>query len=76
MTRDATQATQTLQSVFAHRFNRFRNESGRLFQGRFKSVAVEDSGRLGVTAFTVIVENMVTGIVGVFHRWLMADVAS
>jgi len=30
-----------LQSVFAIRFNRFRGESGHLFQGRFKSLEVE-----------------------------------
>lgn len=35
-----------LQSVFASRFNRFRKENGRLFQGRFKSVLVEDFDRL------------------------------
>jgi len=31
-----------LQSVFANRFNRFHGEGGHLFQGRFKSLAVED----------------------------------
>ena len=36
-----------LQSVFANRFNRYRKEKGRLFQGRFKSIAVEDWNRLG-----------------------------
>jgi len=35
-----------LQSVFAMRFNRFRKENGRLFQGRFKSILVEDFDRL------------------------------
>ncbi|WP_221032104.1 transposase [Actomonas aquatica] len=35
-----------LQSVFAARFNRFRKESGHLFQGRFKSLAVEDEDHL------------------------------
>lgn len=35
-----------LQSVFANRFNRFRKERGHLFQGRFKSVLVEDWDRL------------------------------
>lgn len=35
-----------LQSVYANRFNRFRAESGHLFQGRFKSLGVEDSERL------------------------------
>jgi putative transposase len=36
-----------LQSVFATRFNRFRKENGHIFQGRFKSVVVEDFDRLG-----------------------------
>ena len=36
-----------LQSVFANRFNRYRRESGHLFQGRFKSIAVENPERLG-----------------------------
>jgi len=35
-----------LQSVFANRFNRFRKERGHLFQGRFKSIIVEDQDRL------------------------------
>ena len=35
-----------LQSVFANRFNRFRKERGHLFQGRFKSILIEDWDRL------------------------------
>jgi len=35
-----------LQSSFATRFNRFRKENGHVFQGRFKSLVVEDSERL------------------------------
>lgn len=35
-----------LQSVFANRFNRFHGEGGHLFQGRFKSLAVEDLSHL------------------------------
>ena len=35
-----------LQSVYANRFNRFHGEGGHLFQGRFKSLLVEDSQRL------------------------------
>jgi hypothetical protein len=30
-----------LQATFANRFNRYRKESGHLFQGRFKSLVVE-----------------------------------
>ena len=36
-----------LQCTFAARFNRFRTERGRVFQGRFKSIAVEDGVALG-----------------------------
>ena len=35
-----------LQGVFATRFNRYRKENGRLFQGRFKSLLVEGDERL------------------------------
>lgn len=35
-----------LQSTFAMRFNRFRKEHGHIFQGRFKSIVVEDAQRL------------------------------
>ena len=35
-----------VQGVFATRFNRFRKERGHLFQGRFKSLIVEDYERL------------------------------
>lgn len=35
-----------LQSTFANRFNRHRNTQGRLFQGRFKSLQVENRERL------------------------------
>ena len=36
-----------LQSTFATRFNRYRKESGHLFQGRYKALAVQDEGWLG-----------------------------
>ena len=35
-----------LQSTYATRFNRFRTESGHLFQGRYQSLLVEDSAAL------------------------------
>ncbi len=38
---------QWLQSTFANRFNRFRDERGHLFQGRFKAILVEEGGPLG-----------------------------
>lgn len=36
-----------LQSVFSIRFNKYRSEKGHIFQGRFKSIVVEDLDRLG-----------------------------
>jgi REP element-mobilizing transposase RayT len=38
---------QWLQATFANRFNRLRGERGHLFQGRFKSLLVEDGDPLG-----------------------------
>jgi putative transposase len=35
-----------LQSTVATRFNRFRRESGHLFQGRYKSILIEDAAAL------------------------------
>jgi putative transposase len=36
-----------LQGTFAARFNRYRNENGHLFQGRYKSLIVEPNAGLG-----------------------------
>jgi REP element-mobilizing transposase RayT len=36
---------QWLQGTFANRFNRFRNERGHLFQGRYKSLLVDAHGK-------------------------------
>jgi len=36
-----------LQSTFANRYHRFRNVNGKLFQGRYKSLIVEESAYLG-----------------------------
>jgi putative transposase len=38
---------QWLQATFAARFNRFRQERGHVFQGRYKALAVEPGGPLG-----------------------------
>ena len=35
-----------LQATFAMRFNRYRKEHGHIFQGRFKSIVVEDAQRM------------------------------
>ena len=36
-----------LQSVFAMRYNKYRKDSGHIFQGRFKSIVVENDHRMG-----------------------------
>ena len=41
-----SEGMRVMQSKFAIRFNRFRNETGRLFQGRFRSIVIEDNERL------------------------------
>ena len=38
---------QWLQATFANRFNRLRGERGHLFQGRYKSLVVEEGAALG-----------------------------
>jgi putative transposase len=38
---------QWLQATYANRFNKFRNERGHLFQGRYKALLVEPDGALG-----------------------------
>jgi hypothetical protein len=41
-----------LQSIFATRFNRLRNERGRVFQGRYKSILIgEDRSLLGLVDY-------------------------
>ena len=41
-----SEGMRSLQSKFAIRFNRFRREKGRLFEGRFRSIVIEDFERL------------------------------
>ncbi len=36
-----------LQSVFGMRYNKYRQDSGHIFQGRFKSIVVENDHRMG-----------------------------
>lgn len=38
---------QWLQSTFANRYHKFRKVHGKLFQGRYKSLIVEEDSRLG-----------------------------
>ena len=42
-----TSGMQWLESTFANRFNRFRDERGHLFQGRYKALLVEPGDALG-----------------------------
>lgn len=62
-----------LQSVFAARFNRFRREGGHLFQGRFKSLAVENGERLAWLCHYIHLNPVRAGIVPVeqlsTYRW-------
>ncbi len=51
-----------LQSVFANRFNRFHGEGGHLFQGRFKSLAVEDFQRLAALCHYIHLNPVRAGI--------------
>jgi putative transposase len=37
-----------LQSTFSNRFNRFRNENGHVFQGRYKALLLDADARVGV----------------------------
>ncbi len=54
-----------LQSVFAMRFNRFRKENGKLFQGRFKSIVIEDFDRLSWLCHYIHLNPVRAGICGV-----------
>jgi len=38
---------QWLQTMYVARFNRYRNEHGHLFEGRYKAIAVEPGESLG-----------------------------
>ena len=52
-----------LQATFASRFNRFRKVKGHLFQGRFKSVLVEDWERLAWVCHYIHLNPVRAGIV-------------
>ena len=62
-----------LQSTFANRFNRHREETGRLFQGRFKSLVVEEAHYLGTLLDYVHLNPSRAGLVPVDrlfdYRW-------
>ena len=54
-----------LQSTFANRFNRYRGESGHVFQGRYKALVVETGENLGAVAHYIHLNPVRAGIVPV-----------
>lgn len=62
-----------LQSVYANRFNRYRREGGHLFQGRYKSLIVENRERLAWLCHYVHLNPVRAKICGVkelgAYRW-------
>jgi putative transposase len=54
-----------MQSVFSIRFNKFRKEKGHIFQGRFKSIVIEDRERLGWLCHYIHLNPVRAGICGV-----------
>ena len=54
-----------LQGVYATRYNRFRKEQGHLFQGRFKSIVLEDFERLAGLCHYIHLNPVRAGIVDV-----------
>ena len=50
------------QGVFATRFNRLRDERGHIFQGRYKSLVIEDSERLGALCHYIHLNPVRAGI--------------
>jgi REP element-mobilizing transposase RayT len=54
---------QWLQSTFANRFNKLRGERGHLFQGRYKSLLVEEGPALGQLCHYIHLNPMRAGLV-------------
>jgi REP element-mobilizing transposase RayT len=54
---------QWLQGTFAVRFNRFRNERGHLFQGRYKAILTEEGKSLGEVCDYIHLNPIKAGIV-------------
>lgn len=52
-----------LQSTFANRYHRFRKINGKLFQGRYKSLIVEEDGYLGALVHYVHLNPVRAGMV-------------
>lgn len=62
-----------LQSTFANRYHRFRKVHGKLFQGRYKSLIIEDESYLGALLHYVHLNPVRAGMVDVSelggYRW-------
>lgn len=58
-----------LQSTFATRFNRFRQESGHLFQGRYQSLVIEPGDALRRVVDYVHLNPVRAGLVAVNQVW-------
>lgn len=56
---------QWLQGTFATRFNRYRRETGHLFQGRYKSLIVDPSEALGPLCHYIHLNPVRAGLMGV-----------
>ena len=56
-----------LQGTFAMRFNRYRHEHGHLFQGRFKSIAIEDGDPLGSVCHYIHLNPVRAGLCSADH---------
>jgi putative transposase len=54
-----------LQGVYATRYNRYRKERGHLFQGRFKSIVIEDFERLSWLCHYIHLNPVRAGVVDV-----------
>lgn len=54
-----------LQATFANRFNRFRNERGHVFQGRYQAIVLENFSGLGAVCHYIHLNPARAGVVGV-----------
>ncbi len=55
---------QWLESTFAARFNRFRDEHGHLFQGRYKAIPVEPGDHLGRVCNYIVLNPIRASLIG------------
>ena len=55
---------QWLQATFANRFNKLRGERGHLFQGRYKSLLIEEGAALGQVCHYIHLNPVRAGLIG------------